>query len=72
MAYTAFEMMRLDNLERFGEDLGPVQPPFPACGEPNGLKSAALRFIREECEGLRFDRKKDYLERKTGDRKSVV
>ena len=66
MAYTAFEQMRLDNLERFGEDLGPVQPPFPACGEPNGLKSAALRFIREECEGLRFDRKKELLERKTG------
>ena len=66
MAYTAFEQMRLDNLERFGEDLGPVQPAFPACGEPNGLKSAALRFLREECEGLRFDRKKELLERKTG------
>ena len=66
MAYTALEKMRLDNLERYGEELGPVQPPFPACEEKNGLKSAALRFLREECERLRFDRKKERLERKTG------
>ena len=66
MAYTALEKMRLDNLERYGEELGPVQPPFPACGEKNGLKSAALRFLREECERLRFDRKKERLEQRTG------
>ena len=66
MAYTALEAMRLDNLERFGEDLGPMQPPFPNCGGRNSLKGAALRFLREECERLRFDRIKDNLERSTG------
>lgn len=65
MAYTALEAMRLDNLERFGEDLGPMQPPFPNC-EGDGLKGAALRFVREECERLRFDRKKERLEQKNG------
>ena len=28
MSYTAFEKMRTVNYERFGKDLGPVQPPL--------------------------------------------
>ena len=28
MSYTAFEKMRTVNYERYGKDLGPVQPPL--------------------------------------------
>ena len=56
MAYTALESMRKRNLDRFGSDLGPMQPPFYQNEEhPNDLKSAALRFLRRRCEELRFD-----------------
>ena len=56
MSYTAIEAMRQRNRERFGRDLGPMQPPFTQNeAHPNDLKSAALRFLRERCEQLRFD-----------------
>ena len=55
MAYTAFERMRQINRERFGADVGPMQPKLFQSGAGNDLKSAALRFLHECCEGLRFD-----------------
>ncbi|MBR0160834.1 MAG: hypothetical protein IJQ02_06120 [Oscillospiraceae bacterium] len=63
MAYTAMEKMRRENRQRFGEDLGPMQPPL-YCNrrQRNDLKSAALRFLRGRCEGLRFDADKERQE----------
>lgn len=55
MAYTALETMRLANKERYGSDVGPAQPQlhqFTPSG--NDLKSAALRFLHDRCEGLSF------------------
>lgn len=58
MAYTAFATMREVNKERFGKDLGPKEPPlYYTAGHRNDLKSSALRFLHERCEGLRFDEK---------------
>ena len=55
MGYTAIEKMREWNRERFGKDVGPL---CPETGEKEkagmNLKSAALRFLEERCEGLRF------------------
>ena len=55
MAYTSFETMRQINKQRYGADLGPMQPPVNRGEKENDLKSAALRFLRERCEGLRHD-----------------
>ena len=55
MAYTAIESMRKMNEARFGTDLGPSQPALTQHANPNDLKSAALRFLHERCEGLLFD-----------------
>ena len=67
MAYTAIENMRNKNEVRFGADVGPYQPPLyqnRACLQD--LKSAALRFIHERCEGLLFDPEKEAEEQRTG------
>ncbi|MBQ5490073.1 MAG: hypothetical protein IIT77_04940, partial [Oscillospiraceae bacterium] len=67
MAYTAIENMRKKNEVRFGADVGPYQPPLyqnRACLQD--LKSAALRFIHERCEGLLFDPEKEAEEQLTG------
>ncbi len=67
MAYTAIETMRRKNLERFGFDAGPAQPPLYINRRGrNDLKSAALRFIHRRCESLRFDAAKEAQENKTG------
>ncbi len=56
MAYTAFRRMRDINEERFGKEMGPFEPAlYVNRRSPNGLKSAALRFLHNSCEGLRFD-----------------
>ncbi len=56
MAYTAIETMRRRNRERFGTDVGPMQPPLYINRRGrNDLKSAALRFLHSRCEELRFD-----------------
>ena len=56
MAYTAFEKMRKFNRGEFGRDLGPMQPAlYVNRRNRNDLKSAALRFLHERCEGLQFD-----------------
>ena len=56
MGYTAFAAMRARNKKLLGKDLGPKQP-YLAGGARRGtdLKSAALRFLHERCESLRFD-----------------
>ena len=71
MAYTALETMREINLARFGKDLGPEQPPFNVGERENDLKSAALRFLRVRCEGLRHDPAIEKLERETGEYRGV-
>ena len=53
MAYTAFEEMRLKNIDTYGIQTGPIQPYLTAAeGNGNDLKSAALRFIHNQCEKL--------------------
>ncbi len=67
MAYTAIEDMRRKNKERFGFDTGPQQPPLdPDLAEKCDLKSAALRFLHERCEGLLFDPGKAAEEQQKG------
>ena len=56
MAYTALEKMRIKNQEAYGKDVGPAQPALFGGGlERTDLKSAALRFLHERCEELKFD-----------------
>lgn len=63
MGYTALAAMRARNKKRFGMDVGPFQPPLIRSGKKgNDLKSAALRFLHERCEGLRFDAKMEERE----------
>ncbi|MBR5932202.1 MAG: hypothetical protein IKZ95_09300 [Lachnospiraceae bacterium] len=59
MAYTALEKMRICNRERFQKDLGPFQPALHAAIGAQDLKSAALRFLHQRCEGLLFDMEKE-------------
>ena len=67
MAYTAIEAMRRENNVRFGRDVGPFQPPMDSCVlEGKTLKSAALRFLRMRCEGLRFNAEKTAEEAQNG------
>ena len=67
MAYTAFSDMRARNRERCGKDVGPKQPYlFGENGTGNDLKSAALRFLHERCENLRFSEEKAHREAETG------
>ncbi len=66
MSYTAIEKMRVENERRFGADLGPFQPPLTQNSNPNDLKSAAIRFLRENCEGLLFDPAIEAEENKSG------
>ena len=67
MAYTALEKMRKRNEEKFGKDIGPMQPVLHDDGPDSlDMKSAALRFIHERCEDLRFDRKIEEEELRTG------
>ena len=66
MAYTAFRAMRRANKARFGMDLGPMQPPVNRGKRRNDLKSAALRFLRNRCEGLRHDERIAREEKRDG------
>ena len=67
MAYTAIESMRKRNEARFGADVGPMQPPlYTNRRQRDDLKSAALRFLHNRCEELRFDAAKEAEENGTG------
>ena len=67
MAYTALEEMRKINRERYGKDLGPMQPPlYTNRRNRNDLKSAVSRFIHNSCEELHFNAEKTAKEKETG------
>lgn len=67
MAYTAIEKMRAKNKECFGSDVGPMQPPlYTNRRQRNDLKSAALRFLHNRCEELRFDTAREAEENMIG------
>ncbi len=55
MAYTALAKMRKKNRSDYGVDVGPMEPRLFKSKDNNSLKCAALRFIHNRCEGLRFD-----------------
>ncbi len=55
MAYTSFYKMNSKNEALFGVEGLPAQPDVSMFKAGNDLKSAALRFIHERCEGLLFD-----------------
>ena len=59
MSYTALQKMREYNKKRFGADVGPFEPDKFFATDGFDLKSAALRFIHDRCEGLQFDEKKE-------------
>ena len=64
MSYTALEAMRKQNMLRFGKDVGPKQPELKRDAmKSNDLKSAALRFLHNRCEELRFSGEKAALEK---------
>ena len=67
MAYSAIEKMRKKNEQIYGKDVGPMQPAL-SDGAATGfdLKSAALRFLHERCEGLLFDSHIEEEEERTG------
>ena len=66
MSYSAIEQMRQYNRSLFGEQAGPLQPQLVSSGKGNDLKSAALRFIHERCEGLCFDETVEQREKDAG------
>ena len=67
MAYTALEKLRSANEQRFGTDVGPLQPAlFDGAQTGFDLKSAVLRFIHNSCEGLCFDAQIEEEEARTG------
>ena len=62
MSYTALDLMREKNTHDFGRELGPFVPELPEAYKTGmDLKSAALRFLHERCEGLRFDAWDEYF-----------
>lgn len=68
MAYTALEKMRKRNREAYGKDTGPAQPQLFGGGlERADFKSAALRFLHERCEELKFDASIEKTENETGE-----
>ncbi len=66
MAYTALAKMRKKNFDAYGVDIGPKEPGVFNKGKKNSLKRAALRFIHNRCEGLKFSRDMEAEEDKTG------
>ena len=67
MAYSAIEKMRKKNEQIYGKDVGPTQPALlDGAAAGFDLKSAALRFLHERCEGLLFDSHIEEEEERTG------
>ena len=66
MAYTYFGIMRQRNLAAYGVENSPAEP-YLSKSEENeyDLKSAALRFIHNRCEGLKFNDQIEEQERKS-------
>lgn len=67
MSYTALEKMRKLNESKYKCDVGPAQPElYENKHNDFDLKSCALRFIHERCEGLNFNPDIEAEEDKTG------
>ncbi len=66
MAYTALNRMQKKNEELFGKGCGPLRPRERFDTEDHGMKTMALRFLHERCEGLGFDAAKETEEAKSG------
>lgn len=59
MAYRALQAMQEKNYrayhEQYGEEIGPKQPTYEKKADADmDLKDAAIRFLHERCEGLRY------------------
>lgn len=56
MAYTAWEKVRIHNINKYGIN-SPQQPPLFTEGDEfaTNLEKECLKFIREDCEGLKFN-----------------
>ena len=68
MAYTAFEKMRKKNVKEFHDnDIGPKQPYLVKVEDDSDrMKAAAMRFLHERCEDLRFDADIEKQEEESG------
>ena len=67
MGYKALERMRKQHKKLFGADVGPFAPEHcKAVRNGFDLRSAALRFLHERCEDLRFDEQRTKQEAKPG------
>lgn len=71
MAYTALAVVRRKVSDRYGKDIGPYEPFLTVTDNPNDLKSAALRFIHDRCEGLNFSDEITNEENETGSYKGT-
>jgi hypothetical protein len=75
MAYKALIEMQKKNTDKYkeyGQDIGPKQPPIKEVKEDKfDLKSAAIHFLHNSCENLRFDGKIAEEEKNTGELKGV-
>lgn len=59
--------MREKNTSYYGIETGPFEPNLYESDNKNDLKSASLRFIHNECEGLKFNVEKENEEERTGE-----
>lgn len=75
MAYKAFIEMKKENTDKYkeyGQDIGPKQPQMKEVKEDKfDLKSAAIHFLHNSCENLRFDEKIAEKEKNTGELKGA-
>ena len=71
MSYTALAKMRELNCKKYGVDIGPKEPPLFQTDNLNDLKSAALRFLHDSCEGLKFNAEIEAEENRTGEFKGT-
>ena len=71
MAYTALKAKQYENESTVGENVGPAQPKVYYDTDSSGLKTLALRFLHNRCEGLGFDAELEALEKETGENKGT-
>ena len=60
-----------ENESTVGENVGPAQPKVYYDTDSSGLKTLALRFLHNRCEGLGFDAELEALEKETGENKGT-
>lgn len=73
MGYTALDKMQEINerIEQYRTPVGPMVPSFQAEYKEPSMEYHALRFIRDDCEDLRFVRDQEHMELKDRDGKST-